>query len=253
MKSDTRIIHKNVSIEDPKYWDSDLWFYLKEVIMQYEALGFDINSGKPVLVKYMKDGPMCSNRGIYRVIFLSATEAYWCQYMYQFAHEFCHHLINGPMDGNYVSSFWFEESVCEMASEYFLMKIAKEWIENDTKYGKLGAFRNSMLKYAEKIRKKEKELEVPLSDWIRSKIEELSTTESGEIEKKERSNYKIIAKEMLPLFEKNPELWSILPLLKRLPQEEYISFEHWLTNIVGPQVPANILSAYNELKAKLIG
>ena len=144
MKSDTRIIHKNVSIEDPKYWDSDLWFYLKEVIMQYEALGFDINSGKPVLVKYMKDGPMCSNRGIYRVIFLSATEAYWCQYMYQFAHEFCHHLINGPMDGNYVSSFWFEESVCEMASEYFLMKIAKEWIENDTKYGKLGAT-NSIL------------------------------------------------------------------------------------------------------------
>gem|GEM_PF-6951899 len=40
---------------------------------------------------------------------------------YQFAHEFCHHLINGRLDGlNHGGQKWFEEALCYTCGIFFL-------------------------------------------------------------------------------------------------------------------------------------
>jgi len=251
------IVYKNIELEGTcEEWDvqnlDHLCFYLREVVKVFEDMGFDANNCKPVVVLPGFESPMCSDKGAYHIIYLTAREAYWCQYMYQLAHEYCHHIINGPLDGAHISSFWFEESVCEMASQFFLMRIALKWLIDETTYGGLGSFRNGTLSYAENIRRRNVVLNVPLSEWIRGHIGALTTTETGEIEAKERSLYKVIASEMLPLFERHPELWSILPLLKRIPQEDYVSFEHWITKIVEPNVRGDVRPAFEILKNKLL-
>lgn len=249
-------IYNNIELEDDPNWlladYTDLCFYLREVAMCYEELGFNYQT-KPILVQYREEGPMCSNSETGRDIFLSAQSSYWCQYMYQFAHELCHHFIDGPLDGSHISSFWFEESVCEMASEYFMTKLSHKWLTHCEEYTHLGDFPLKTLNYAINIRKADTNINTPLSEWIRENIKDLSTTQNEEIGKYERKLYKVIAHGILPIFEDNPDLWIILPYLKRLPNEQYQNFDYWLTKIVEPQIQENLKPAYLELKSVLLG
>ena len=36
-------------------------------------------------------------------------------------------MINGPMDGELETTFWFEESICEMSSLFLLKRMAEFW------------------------------------------------------------------------------------------------------------------------------
>ena len=67
---------------------------LLECGWDYSALP-DVN-----VIHWDEDYPMCSNsdEGC-RIICLTTGENYWCQWVYQFAHEYCHHLIDGEMSG----------------------------------------------------------------------------------------------------------------------------------------------------------
>ena len=57
---------------------------------------------------------------------LTATERHWCQYAYQFAHEFCH-LVIDPYRCEGDVTQWFEEVVCELASVFVLRRMAERW------------------------------------------------------------------------------------------------------------------------------
>ena len=46
---------------------------------------------------------------------LSARDTYWCQYVYQFAHELCHVMINFDRHRAHKHR-WFSEALCELAS-----------------------------------------------------------------------------------------------------------------------------------------
>ena len=61
------------------------------------------------------------------LIFLSAENRFWCQYAYQFAHEYCHFQIGGNVPQQLR---WFEESLCELASYFFLPRIGDLWKTN---------------------------------------------------------------------------------------------------------------------------
>lgn len=76
------------------------------------------------IVLYKEEGPMCSLIGDSHLIFLAVRDNYWCQWVYQFAHEYCHHLINGPLSGEWSKMLWFEETICELSSLYnlYMMK-----------------------------------------------------------------------------------------------------------------------------------
>ena len=60
--------------------------------------------------------PMCSEAYGRHIIFLSTEGDFWCQWVYQYAHEFCHHTIDGTLTGDNRGILWFEETICELSS-----------------------------------------------------------------------------------------------------------------------------------------
>jgi hypothetical protein len=88
------------------------------------ALDRPFFSTRQCLIVPKEDGPMCVKIGEQHVIFLTAKDNYWCQWVYQFAHEYCHHLIDGSLSGDWSDMLWFEETVCELSSLYNLNKMA---------------------------------------------------------------------------------------------------------------------------------
>ena len=59
---------------------------------------------------------------------LSARDTYWCQYVYQFAHELCHVMINFDRHRAHKHR-WFGEALCELASLFVLHRLAAAWAE----------------------------------------------------------------------------------------------------------------------------
>ena len=47
-------------------------------------------STRECIVLYKEEGPMCSLIGDCHLVFLAVRDNYWCQWVYQFAHEYCH-------------------------------------------------------------------------------------------------------------------------------------------------------------------
>lgn len=53
---------------------------------------------------------------------------YYCQFAYQYCHELCHLMIENEVYSDYR---WFEESICELASLYFLPLIGEDWLKRN--------------------------------------------------------------------------------------------------------------------------
>lgn len=60
-------------------------------------------------------------------IVLNANIIYWCQVAYQYCHELCHYCISGYTSQKFK---WLEESICELASVYFMDILAERWATN---------------------------------------------------------------------------------------------------------------------------
>jgi hypothetical protein len=64
---------------------------------------------------------------------LAAQNAYWAQYSFQFAHEFCHTLANfsnnsRPSNSSHSgANYWLEECLCETASLFTLRAMSRSW------------------------------------------------------------------------------------------------------------------------------
>ena len=87
-------------------------------------------------------------------IFLSATDTYWSQYVYQFSHELCHILTHFDSYKKHKHK-WFEESLCELASLHVLRSLAKVWKEDPpSEVFEASAFARNHQTYAEKVEKK---------------------------------------------------------------------------------------------------
>lgn len=215
-----------------------------DIVLEYEQLGYNPDDNIPVNILHSPFGyPMCSNVGDFRIIFLATKDNFWCQLAYQFAHEYCHHLINGPMDGENISSFWFEESICELSSIYFMRKIAQRWIEENTPI--LNAYASSVLSYCE-------------NNWscilqVNDLPSRIHDNMSVLLEPNyHRDMYKVIAKSLYPIFEEYPDMWMLLPYLKRVSQDEYGDFEHWITNVVANKIPEELHSCFFLLRERII-
>ena len=59
-----------------------------------------------------------------RLIYVTAVDIYWAQIIFQYSHELCHLLIEEPIPEHFK---WFEESLCDLASIYFLYESAEKW------------------------------------------------------------------------------------------------------------------------------
>lgn len=242
-------IYKNISLSCNKdeWGNAAIEVYRKiicDIVLEFEQLGYYPDENPPVNILHSPfDYPMCSNVVDSRIIYLATKDNYWCQLAYQFAHEYCHHLINGPMDGENISSYWFEESVCELSSIYFMRRIAQKWVANNTPI--LNTYAQSVKNYCEDNWSCVS-LVNRLPYWIHDNMSMLSELNYH------REMYKVIAKSLYPLFEEYPNLWKLLPYLKRVSQEEYESFEHWIVNIVESAIPAGLHDDFDALKDNII-
>lgn len=223
-------------------------FLVQYIISECRTLGLNDEELPSLIVKYHNlPNPRCSNVEEGRIISLVTEGTYWAQFVYQFAHEYCHHLIDGPMDGELISSFWLEESLCEMASRYMLLKLADRWEHESDTIKEFRNFASSMRRYESIRRMHTFAIDGVLSDWIQKNYATLCERIHH------RNLYDSIAQYLLPLFIENQTLWRLLPYLKRVPEKEYVNLRHWIVNVVKPQIPNEIESAFEVFSRALLG
>ncbi|MBE3132602.1 MAG: hypothetical protein IMZ55_03955 [Acidobacteria bacterium] len=185
---------------------------------------FPGRSLKPILVE-PQGGPIVlfarGPNGEYRVR-LSTGKTYWAQYAFQFAHEFCHILCDFKEGDE--SNKWFEESVCETASLYALRQMSRTW-RTDPPYPHWTDFAPHLRSYAEE---RLKDARLPrgttLAAWYR---EHEATLRKDACQ---RDLNRVVAGELLALFEKEPRRWEALTWLNAAPATAPRTFEQYLAD-----------------------
>lgn len=198
---------------------------------------------KPVRISYRHEGPMCANYGAVRVICLSVRGDHWCQWIYQFAHEYCHHLIDGELTGSIRGLLWFEETLCELASQFCLAHAAHPslWLRLDH-----GGYSLAVQDYLHDLRQSHPDLrrQFRSAGAIRQWIPFLSERTYH------RGHYCVIASELLPLFLEYPSLWRIIGLIGN--SRHYESLEELLSHLQS-EAPEDLSALLPSLRRILLG
>ena len=169
-----------------------------------EAIGQPYFSTKQCLVVPTEDVPMCVKAGEQHIIFLATKDNLWCQWVYQFSHEYCHHLIDGSLSGEWSDLLWFEETLCELSSLYNLNKMISYCANNG-----LQRYVPSVKSYLENLLTKNND-KYKLSaggGWYKQYEASLKKEEY------KRDLYNAIAVLMYPLFIDTPNLWKLILII----------------------------------------
>lgn len=177
---------------------------------------FDVNPDTELMIidDKQRESPIClyNNRTIY---LSTAGNDYWAQNAYQLSHELCHHFImkKSPTGEN----SWFEESICELASIYYLSEVASNWStsSNDKKSsycsGITGYLSNLLIS---PLNINLKELSIQSSDFYKDMNSDPYL----------RNKNRFIAYKLLPIFKKTPSLWEDVFLIRKLNIKDLNSF-----------------------------
>ena len=155
------------------------------------------------VIHWDRSYPMCTNLGNERVILLTTKEDLWCQWIYQFSHEICHHVIDGAMTGEIKGQLWFEETLCETNSLYQLVQVLHI---DCNRYPCLHYYGQGVQDYLDNLFHSNPDLKLQLQQngGIRQWLPLLS-------EPQHHLDYNnAVACLILPLFVENPRLWGIL-------------------------------------------
>ncbi len=147
---------------------------------------------------------------------LTARGNHWGQYAFQFAHEYCHALIN--YSNNYTGvaarvrspNLWLEESLCETASLFTLQAVSHSWLR--APYPGWQDYAHWFSAYLEeRLAMPEHRLpvETPFIVWFRANKSSLRRDGTR------RDRNTIIAAQFLPIFEKEPRGWGVLAFFNR--------------------------------------
>lgn len=134
---------------------------------------------------------------------------YYCQYIYQFAHELTH--VRSKFSKPSHQNKWLEEVLCEVASLFALQKLADQWearpiLPSQTEY------HESIQTYFENVRGSYQNLNPEdLPAFYQKHQERLRASAT------ERQLNGAIARALLPLFQKNPDNWLALRTLPKNP------------------------------------
>ncbi len=176
----------------------------------------------PIEVSYSREGPMVLHRrgprGEY-IVWLDVKGTYWCQFAFQFAHEFAHVLCGIDDDESHK---WFEESVCEMASMFAMRRMAETW-KTAAPYPTWRSYSASITSYMAKHMAKAELLDGrAFVEWYKRQAAEFE--KNGYMRDKNR----VVARKLLGLFEKTPEQWEALVYLRGLALGHKGSFKEFL-------------------------
>jgi len=143
---------------------------------------------------------------------LTARDNHWAQYSFQFAHEYCHALINYNNNHTEVASharypnLWLEESLCETASLFTLQALSRSWLVAPPypvwrDYAQwFSAYLEERLRFPAHQLPAGKRFIV----WFRANNSDLRRDGAR------RDRNTIIAAQLLPIFEKEPQGWGAL-------------------------------------------
>ena len=139
------------------------------------------------------------------VIWLSARDRHWCQYAYQFSHEFCH-VLSGyeRLKGN--PNNWFHEAICELASVFTLRRMAERW-PTTPPCPNWADYAQALQQYSQDLLSCP-ESQLPagmnLHAWLSSHEDVLREDEY------QRKKNKLVAYALLPIFESLPMGWNAI-------------------------------------------
>lgn len=142
----------------------------------------------------------------YDEIHITCMDTSWCQIAFQLSHEFCHLMIGRPVVNNLR---WFEESIAEVSSLFFMSKLANIWEST-------GILGNP--NYAESLRIyiQNRIDSVPDNIDLSDLFHESNLWNILSSNPYNRTLNRQIAKKMYPVINSNPTLWEIVPLLGSL-------------------------------------
>ena len=174
-----------------------------------------VNSYKVIIKKSIYNYPYIDAKynSNQRSIFLDmdSNSKEWDKFAYQFSHELCHFMINAPVVQNLK---WFEETICELASQFTLIEMSRIW-RTRPPYPQWKGYSNSLYNYA--LGRKNKENcyilkdNICFADFIKSIIKDL------EAEWDIREINTLCAINLFDIFTENPNLWRDVQLLKNIP------------------------------------
>lgn len=176
-------------------------------------------------------------------ILLTAHGNGWGQYVYQFAHEYCHHLATPIPILSFKGAFWFEEVLCETASFYCLTVLQEKTndIITSTQLGKMHYefYLNDLYSDIPSIDK-------TLGQYIKENIIYMETPTY------QRESYSIIARNIVDIFLQYPELWNMILFMKntQYKSDGYTGFYDFL-NELEHFLPESIKLPYSILKERL--
>lgn len=169
----------------------------------------------PILVAHSDPHPLTlferGPRGEYQVR-LSARGQYWAHYAYEFAHELAHILSNYEHYASFgaiTANQWFVEALCEAASLYALKRLALVW-EVSPPRPDWRAHAQAFRQFAERFfneRHRRLPPDTSLAAWFEKKERDLRQNPYL------RDRNEVVANVLLPLFEKNPEIWQAIAYL----------------------------------------
>lgn len=200
-------ISENVTLIDcPEFgaFDNGTVAMLLRMVQEnfYQWLGEKPDNEKYCLIYYRDNYPeICSISDGLHLIKLNTHNNLWCQWVYQFAHEFCHHLINGSMSRDVTGLMWFEETVCELASLHNLYEMGR-FCKTSSK-GNLNRYAPAVQDYLDDLMK----CPIPSRDvqgFLARHIDVLSRPVYC------RDTYNILASSIFHLFLENHCLWKII-------------------------------------------
>ena len=142
-------------------------------------------------------------------IWISARDNFWCKFAYQFAHEFCH-VLSGYENLKENPNNWFHESLCELASVFTIQRMAQRWLTHPA-FPKCTDYAVALRDYWKNLLNNQ-EAQLPegtsLHNWLLLREHELR--ESPIAKREQRNNQKLVAYQLLPIFEQIPNGWNAI-------------------------------------------
>ncbi len=202
----------------------EIWKHCSTTTFQY---GFHIyrNEKYPITLNERKNGRIR--------IGLCTENTYWSQYAFQFAHEFCHALMDHTREGQWLmgehANKWLEETICEVGSLFALRAMARTW-ETAPPYPHWTSYAKKLAEYAAE-RMNDPKHQLPAGQ---SFAQWFAAVEPEQRVKWTREKNTTIACRLLPLFEAEPAGWDALQSVLLCAHEAQMSrqrfLEEWKNN-----------------------
>ena len=193
----------NIKVQINDDFNSDLEPLINEVAGEYLRI---IPSGplsvyRPITVSYNKNFPIVFDRPNIAnyAIGLSIDGNYWNQTVFQFAHEMCHLYCGSRVTNGFI------ESICCMASFYFLDLIGNKWQTSFTRG------QRNYAHYFLSYKNNEISKHLPQTSMLDDYIREIDICNVHPVN--DRDKQTIIACKLLSVFENNLDSWAVIPYL----------------------------------------